>query len=534
MASSVASAEQLPRRIAVVACALLAAATARADPAIETHPPRLRVEAPCEGVVGEPVPFSVLLQEEWGREGPRLPSAGVDRGARLAVSTTDSLAQVEPQLVLDRADHGHRRSSVVFRTAGLQRIVVDGEAGVSARSNPIRVLARAPAMRVYWGDLHAHLHTPGEGHSGAIDLGEYARLLDEGLAFGRDASLLDFGAFTEHIQTVGGLAVRRPDGRTPWDVILQREAAAQAPGQFVILPGFEWQGNEGDHCVLYPAPGPIDAPADYAALVRSVKDRGGLITAHAVYLPASFDVESPLLDGVEVTRDSKSTEWLGKQALEHGFVRAFLGCSDSHGGALGATSITGLRATALTAEEIFRAIRERRTWATNGERIVLDFAVDDTGDVPRIHVSGTGTAPIDRIEIFRDGEPVAEAHGFPAREEFDFVWEDGGLLCLDGLAGPVAYHARVVQTSANRYDPGERDLAISSPVEVTPTPRNFDAAHARRSGRRDASPEPCSSSCAPRGTRSARPPIARCAPTCRRGRRRPRGRTRTSRRCEPP
>ena len=96
---------------------------------------------------------------------------------------------------------------------------------------------------------------------------------------------------------------------------------------------------------------------------------------------------------------------------------AFLGCSDTHGGALGATSLTGIRAPALSGEEIFRAIRERHTWATNGERIVLDFSVDMSGEVPRIDVRGVGTAPLDRIEIFRNGEPVAESRTFPERDE---------------------------------------------------------------------------------------------------------------------
>lgn len=479
---------QRPLRLLAAACVLFVATGAVSDPSVETHEPRILVEAPSEVVVGEVVPFAVLLQERWGREGPMLPNAGVDRGARLAVATTDTLAELAPQLVLERSDAGRRRSFVTFRTPGVQRILVDFETGLSGRSNPIRVLPTPPATRVYWGDLHAHLHTPGAGHSGSIELDEYARLLAEGFAFARDGSLLDFAALTEHVQTVGGLAVPREDGRTPWDVIQQVAEAAQVPGQFITFPGFEWQGDEGDHCVIYPTSGPLDAPAEFAALARSVKARGALLTAHAVYLPTTFESDPRSLDGVEVTRDSKSTDWLGKKALAQGFVPAFLGCSDTHGGTLGATSLTGLRASALSREEVFRAVHERRTWATNGERIVLDFSVDASADVPRVRVRGIGTAPIDRIEIFRNGEPVAETHDLPATEEFEFLWEDADLLRLECVGGAITYHARVVQTSTNRYDPGERDLAISSPIRVVLTPRHFDSAHARRGGKRATSP----------------------------------------------
>jgi hypothetical protein len=474
---------------AVVACAAGAVRIGAAAPPVELHEPRLLVEAPSEVVVGERVAFAVLLQEEWGVEGPWVPTAGVEGGARLEVATTDSLAELEPRLAIDRADRGRRRAEVVFRTPGLHHIVVDGAAGVSGRSNPVRVLPAAPAERVYWGDLHGHLHTPGAGHSGALEAGEYARIWAEGLAFARDASLLDFAAFTEHVQTAGGLAAKGPDGASPWDVALGAVEAAHAPGAFVTFPGFEWQGDEGDHCVIYPGPGPLEAPADFRALVTSVRTRGALLTAHAVYLPTTFEEAPPELCAIEVTRDSKSTEWLAKEAFARGVVRPFLGCSDTHGGALGATSLTGVRAPTLRREELLVAIRAGRTWATNGERIVLDFGVDADGDLPRITVRGVGTAPIDRVEIHRDGQLVAEARGFPAeREEFEFAWEDEDLLRPDGVAEPVAYHARVVQVSANRYDPGERDLAISSPVQIAPTPRNLDAAHARRGGRPETAP----------------------------------------------
>ena len=258
-------------------------------------------------------------------------------------------------------------------------------------------------------------------------------------------------------------------------------------GEFLALPGFEWQGDAGDHCVIYPAPGPLDAPSEFEALARSTTARGALLNAHAVYLPSEFRRANHALTGIEVTRDSHGTEWLGAAAIERGVATAFLGGGDTHGGALGATALTGVRAPRLSTDAVFRAIRERRTWATNGERIVVDFRVDLDGPVPRLDLTGVGTAPIERIEVLRNGSVVAEARGFDG-EEFRFSWEDDDLLRPECVSAPMLYHARVVQSSMNRYDPSRRDLAVTSPVVVSPAAAHFDSAHVRRGG--DASVAP--------------------------------------------
>ncbi len=455
---------------------------AAAAPVYESHEPRLLLEAPSEVAVGETVVVGVLFQDRWGPEGPEVPSAGVDHVGRFEVSSTDPAAALESRLTIPAADQGRAEIDIVFSTPGIHHVDIAGSGGVAARSNPIRVLRAAPDERVYWGDLHGHLHTPGAGHSGQLPLADYRRYVEEGLDWAEHVSRLDFAAFTPHLQTAGGLA--RAAGRegTPWTVLLDVIQERHRPGEFVVFPGFEWQGDEGDHCVIYPGPGALEAPGDLAALCEATKRRGGLVTAHAVYLPSEFAVHSDALAAVEVTRDSRSTEEVGVEALRSGMVPAFLGCSDTHGGALGSTSITGVRAKGRTRADILQAIRDGRTWATNGERILLDFSVDVTGSLPRLRVSGVATAPVDRIEVYRNGTLLADARGFGDSLEFRFTREDDDLLRVECVSAPVTYHARVVQTSANRYDPGHRDLAVSSPVEVRLQERHFNASYLARGG----------------------------------------------------
>jgi hypothetical protein len=455
---------------------LLAVSTASAAPVYESHEPRLLLEAPSEAVVGERVTVGVLFQDRWGPEGPEV-SSGVEHVGRFEVSSSDPEAELDRRLTIPAGARGRETLDVVFRTPGLQSIAMVGPGGATGRSNPVRVLPDAPPERVYWGDLHGHLHTPGGGHAGLLPLDEYRRILEEGLDWAENVSRLDFAAFTPHLQTAGGLARRAGRDGTPWEVLQEVVEKRNRPGGFTVFPGFEWQGDEGDHCVLYPGPGPIDAPGDLVALCDATLRRGGIVTAHAIYLPSEFRVSSSALAGVEVTRDSKSTEFLGEAAIRSGQMPAFLGCSDTHGGALGATSLTGLRASGRSRVEVLRAIRERRTWATNGERILLDFTVDGSGPLPRVEVRGVATAPIDRIEIYRNGRLVTDARGFDASLEFEFVREDDDLLRAECLAGPVVYHARVVQTSTNRYDPAQRDIAVSSPQALLPTAQQFDAAY---------------------------------------------------------
>jgi hypothetical protein len=460
---------------------LLLSSPVLAAPEIEDHAPRALVETPSEVVAGETFRVAVLVSGRWGPEGPDAASAGITRAVTVELSVGDPAAELPAHVRIPAESRGRALFEAKLATPGLWRIAARGEGFLAGESAPIRVLASPPAERVYWGDLHAHLGTPGGGHSGVVPPAEYERLAREALDFARDVSLLDFCAPTPHIQEAGGLARPTPGG-TVWDAFVRAVEAAHEPGRFVTFPGFEWQGEEGDHCVLLPSPGPLAAPFSFAALADSALARGALLTAHAVFLPSRFEPRHAALAGVEVTRDSQDLHSFGLGALAQGLAPAFLGASDNHGGAIGSTSLTGLRAASLSREAVFRAVRERRTWATNGERIVLDFHVDLDGDVPVLRVRGVGTAPIELIELYRGADVVAEARGFGESPEFAFAWEDEELLRLEALTASLVYHARVVQTSSNRYDPSRRDVAVASPVEVRLEPRHFEGAHVRAGG----------------------------------------------------
>ena len=83
---------------------------------------------------------------------------------------------------------------------------------------------------------------------------------------------------------------------------------------------------------------------------------------------------------VEITSGHGSFEFFGQNYLKNGFEVGFIGSGDNHNGHPGYTGLGngqqgGLAAVLApenTTEAIFRALRDRSTYATTGERILLD------------------------------------------------------------------------------------------------------------------------------------------------------------------
>jgi hypothetical protein len=119
-------------------------------------------------------------------------------------------------------------------------------------------------------------------------------------------------------------------------------------------------------------------------------------------------------------------EWFGNRYLRDGFEIGFVGGSDDHRAQPGAPhglfrltlAGSGGLAAALaperSADAIFDALRARSVYATSGARILLDARLNGEPmgtrqpDSPRrtIECRAFGTAPIDRIDVVKNGEIV--------------------------------------------------------------------------------------------------------------------------------
>lgn len=200
-----------------------------------------------------------------------------------------------------------------------------------------------------------------------------------------------------------------------WAQTLDTIKRVNEPGQFVVFPGTEWCGNTaagGDHNVVFlddPSSSTPEFPFDRNGNVaRSFEwnEHGpaqlapGAWPLDEVYATYAHDPERHLLiphvggrranlawhhPGLERLLEIGSAwghfEWLLRDAVARGWKMGVCANSDEHrgrcGGGVPGTAVfgtkgglTGVLAERLEWEEVGRALRGRRTFATTGERLV--------------------------------------------------------------------------------------------------------------------------------------------------------------------
>lgn len=341
-----------------------------------------------------------------------------------------------------------------------------GAGTLRCRSNWLTVHVHEPAMKKYWGDLHAQTDsTVGTGTE------------EEYFRFGRDRAGLDFICHQ-------GNDFQLTD--EDWRRLNEVGKRFNEPGCYVVLPGYEWSGNTpagGDRNVIYSrddqpifrsshwqVPGVPETaltPAHPASVLfeRLRKNGHALVCAHVGgrYADIRKYFDRDLCPLVEVVSCWGVFEWLLWDAFDCGYVVGVMANSDGHKGRPGAEGpgagefgiaggLTCVLAPELTREAVFTALRERRCYGTTGARIELDFSVNGLpmGSVIRdasrwtARFSVRGTAPLEKVELFQgrsilktfrpgafDGKPSAKLrvswHGSRIRGRGRRVRWDGTL-----------------------------------------------------------------------------------------------------------
>jgi hypothetical protein len=336
-------------------------------------------------------------------------------------------------------DTPRKRTHPGFSTAGVYTITAtDENTNLSARSNPIEVLAEDALLRPYWADLHGQSEeTIGSG------------TIEQYFTFARDYALLDIAAHQGNDFQVTDEF---------WKRINRVTKAFYQPGAFVTFPGYEWSGNTplgGDRNVYYLAEGGSiarsctdlipgnrsvyeDAPT-VTDLFRNLKDQPGprsFAFAHVGGRYADLSMHDPEIElGVEVHSAWGTFEWLVEDALRRGHRVGICANSDGHKCRPGASypgagefgsfgGLTCVLARRLDRESVFEALRSRHFYATTGNRClmdvelvtgdgrsaimgdVIDMGGGDTG-MPRLRVRVVGTASIESVQV-RNGPQVVQ------------------------------------------------------------------------------------------------------------------------------
>ena len=315
-------------------------------------------------------------------------------------------------------------------------------------------------MNTYWGDLHNHCAASYGRGTPSRSLANARQQLDfcsvTGHAFWPDLPMDLVEQDSIIGMHLGGFAKLQHF----WPELLRTVNQANEPGCFVTFPSYEWHSMQyGDHnCYSRDGVLPLldaQSPAGLAAVLSKVGCEAMVLPHHIGYARGfrgldwdSFDAaRSPL---VEIFSNHGSGEAddagyeyhhsmgprcgasLVREGLAAGHRFGFYASTDSHDSYPGhyGHGRVGVLADRLTRDAVWDALRNRRTIATTGARIVGEVQFGDAGiggqtarrDAIPLYIRLEGTARFDKVELIQgdaSGWVVQPLTVAPGRSAFD-------------------------------------------------------------------------------------------------------------------
>ncbi|MFL2519475.1 MAG: DUF3604 domain-containing protein [Candidatus Azotimanducaceae bacterium] len=303
-----------------------------------------------------------------------------------------------------------------FQDEGVVRLSIRSVDGaITGKVNPIMV--SADAQRIFWGDTH--------GHSGfAEGIGTPERFM----TWAKDDARLDFVTHSEHDIWLDDYE---------WQHLKDNVETYSEPGRFIAYLGYEWTTRNlygGHHNVLFRTTQGRDRISTqfyptltelYEGLRKQYASEDVIVIPHA-HQSGNYRLSDPQLQPlVEIMSQHGSFEWFGRKYLEHGHQVGFTAASDNHLSQPGYTAPKGrglsqrgglgaVLGEELTRDELFDNMRQRMTYATTGDRIILQTHVNDLemGQRGRFKSARSidgrvvGTGPIAEIAVIKNGRVV--------------------------------------------------------------------------------------------------------------------------------
>ncbi len=230
-----------------------------------------------------------------------------------------------------------------------------------------------------------------------------------------------------------------------WAEIQEVSKTMNSTGEFVTFPGYEWQGDgsSGDHNVYSLKEGlPIFRVNTIGELYECLKDYDALaIPHHTAYRPGRrgrdwsvYNEElSPFAELYSIHGCSETDEELiglrwnshmgpgqgggtYQDALDRGYHLGAVCSTDNWGDMPGhyGNGRMACLAKALSRENLWDAFKARHVYGVTGDRILIDFRINDNimGSIIRapgkrvIRVKVIGSDSLDRIEILKNGRII--------------------------------------------------------------------------------------------------------------------------------
>lgn len=438
---------------------------------------------------GKPVTLTVRVLDEYS-------NPCKDFVDTLTFTSTDSAASLPPANAPFPPSIGVREFVVTLNTLGIQYVYVNADTEpFHINSSPFVVVESLDDYeQVYWGDLHGH-------HGHIYTDAQTLRRVDECMEYARDVTDLDFAC--ESHKTSSYYNVEAVHAELDVSVVQYSE-----PGRFVPIRGYEWMGDsgsQGHHNAYFSGltTGPLYDPDDPASdtldemwwLLETTTPPGeeALFMPHALLPPNQGSGANwhnfyntslnqryrPLVEIYSHWGSSESGPSSAREALIYGNRVGFYGSSDTHfaypgnpqteaWGDRGQDYVAGLaavRAATLTRPALWQGLTQRHTYATEGERVFLDFSVNDhpmgseisATVAPRIAVTVAGTAPLSEVIVFKGSYVTGTAHVGPVDKYYTVLHSTtpGGMwttfeITDSDFDASTFYYVRVLQTDGKR------------------------------------------------------------------------------------
>jgi len=283
-------------------------------------------------------------------------------------------------------------------------------------------------LSLFWTDTHCHSEFSADAEG----------QVDELIRFARDMAGLDAVCIVDN-----DYYPHKALTEAEWQVHQALSAHYTRPGEFVVFPGWEFTYHRRDldpsfnhRVIMYPGPGGplfrrIDAEArSDAALLNQLRSTPAFCYAHH----CAYEIVDPAFErSVEVCSSWRAcleeTDFTTRQ-LQAGHKLGFIGSSDTHRAVPGlGGALTGVFAAELTPESLFEAYQARRTIATQGHRVFIDFRAGDTfigregeaSGIPQLLAQVEAPEPIELVELIRDGSCIHRQEPGGCECAFGFV-----------------------------------------------------------------------------------------------------------------
>lgn len=295
-------------------------------------------------------------------------------------------------------------------------------------------------QKLYWGDLHNH-NAMGYAKGSLERSIEIAQSNLDFFAFTGHAQWHDMVEFENdvHMHWVNGFKKHSDN----WGKIQELIAQANIPGKFASFLGYEWHSSSfGDYCLIYPydngelrffngikdlqdyaksagamlIPHHIGYKQGHRGFNRSVFDESNSPVVEIYSEHGCCEIDGGPYDMISHSMGGRTTENTLQSILSTGKKFGVVASTDDHLGYPGGygEGLVGVYSESLDRKSIWDAIWNRRTYAVTGDRIELEFYINDEVmgsaidfDSDReIAVKVNGWDEIHMVEIIKNNEVI--------------------------------------------------------------------------------------------------------------------------------